>query len=180
MTNDILNFAQMQILHFISEGKRSVRAITKSTRITKEQIQQELQELEHLKFIKRNPIFQNYSLTISGFNLLEFYDYNSPRIRQSVPTRTEIKHTSNMKTGFGLIFGGILGGFFAWMVISMICSTIIWLSYILYLKQFVPSSLLPYIPFDNFLLDLVISLVSSAMVFLPLRKGSRILPFGGK
>lgn len=180
MVNDVLNFAQIQILHTISEGETSVRAITKNIRIAKDQIKQELEELEHLKFVKRNSIFQNYSLTVLGFNSLEHYDYNSNRINNQKPNHTEIKHTSNMKTGFGLIFGGMLGGFFAWMIISIICSTVIWLSYTFYLKQFVPSSMLPYVPFDNYLLDLILSLVSTALIFLPLRKSSGILPIGGK
>lgn len=166
-----LSYSQIQVLQAISNGYTTPAAISGTLRISEDDIETSLAELERTNYVIRNSFRRNYLLTTNGANVIAAHmPSHVPANSRVQINRSEVRHTTNVRTGFSVTFGGIMGIFAALLAISMIASVVIWLGYHFVLKDMIPTSLLPYVPLDNFLFDFVLSLIGTLSIFLPLRR----------
>jgi hypothetical protein len=83
--------------------------------------------------------------------------------------RNETRITTTFGTAFKVAFGAILGIFVGVVTVGAIASLIYWAGYTFIIRNYVPAQLLPYIPLDNPLVDIILGLLTSVALFIPLR-----------
>lgn len=69
---------------------------------------------------------------------------------------------------FKLVFGALLGLFLGWLLISGLAGLIYWAAYTYMIQPYVPTSLLPWIPFHNPAVDFGLGVLSGTWLFLKL------------
>lgn len=178
--NELVSWSQLYILRAIGQGYCHERRIREVLHVSGSMLRQQINELKCMGLItKEGPLSRSWKLTIKGMDVLGSYGF-TPDIhsRKTQTQKTEVKHTSTIKTGFKLAFGALLGIFAAWLLIGCLGSIAYWFVYHFLIKNYVPSFLLPYIPLDNLVVDLILGFTTSTAFFLPLRNRLK-LPFLG-
>jgi len=173
-----ISWAQVHILMAISNGHETERSIQRTVRVTLNVLRQQIRQLESRGLIEKTGLFlRSWKLTEAGVDVVSAYGRqpNNPEtnIQPSVQ-KNETRITTTFGTAFKAAFGAILGIFAGIVVVGAIASFIYWAGYTFIIRSFVPSQLLPYIPLDNPLVDIILGLLTSAALFIPLR--SRLSP----
>jgi hypothetical protein len=168
-----VSWTQLHVLRAIGNGHDSLGRIRRVVRIGRHALGEQVDEMIGRGLIDREGLMRRLRLTPRGVDALTTYGFPpdvQPTRNQATIQRQEIRHTTNIRTGFSIAFGLISGLFVGWLLIAALSSIIYWAGYTFVLKNYVPSFLLPYVPLDNFLVDLVFGLVTATAVFLPLRR----------
>jgi len=168
-----ISLSQLGILEAISKGYHNGSQLRRALNASKATIQREIEELESRGLIEKEGFPRRYKLTSYGINFL----VKNGQISPIVPAnqigqidKKEIKVTSTFGTAFKLAFGVIMGIFTAWLIIGVVASLIYWLTYQLLIRNYIPSTLLLYIPLENPWVDILLGLITATAIFLPLRK----------
>jgi DNA-binding MarR family transcriptional regulator len=174
--NQPVNRTQLYILMAIANGCEREKEIQRIVRLTATTLKQQIRELELTGCIEKTGlILKSWRLTQNGLEALSAYATQLPQIiTQPFQHRSETKITTSFGTAFKTAFAATLGIFAGIIAIGAIASIIYWAGYTFIIKNYVPSSLLPYIPLDNPLVDFILGLATSATLFPPLRN-----KFGG-
>lgn len=171
----------MYILRAISSGNRTPRQISFALHLDERHARHELDLLSAVGLVKASGVISaNYSLTPQAVSILADNGY----IQENIPDlskkpnmqKSEVRHTTTMRTAFNVSFGAIMGAVIAFLTIGIIASVAYFAGYHLVLKDVIPKELLPIIPMDNFVTDLVLGLLTSLAVLMPFR--TRMNPFG--
>lgn len=169
-----VSWTELYILRAIGNGHDSVGRIRRVVRIGRHALQEQIDEVVGRGFIVREGLTKRLRLTPQGVNTLTTFGFQPDVQPNQAPIqRQEIRYTTNMRTGFSVAFGLITGLFLGWLLLAALSSIIFWAGYAFVLKNYVPSFMLPYVPLDNFVVDLVLGIVTATAVFLPVR---RMLP----
>jgi len=168
-----ISWAQLHILIAIANGHEHERSIQRIVRVTANALKQQIQELDSEGLIeKTGMVRRSWKLTQTGVDVVSSYGWqpNIPQTntRPSVQ-RNETRITTTFGTAFKVAFAAILGIFAGIVVVGAIASLIYWAGYTFIIKNYVPAQLLPYIPLDNPLVDIILGLLTSVAIFMPLR-----------
>jgi hypothetical protein len=171
----------LYILRAISSGNRTAKQIAFALHLDEGHARHELDLLSDLGFVRYGGILRGtYALTPDAISILADNGYlqeNIPNIAKKPGTqKSEVRHTTTVRASFSLTFGAILGAAAAFLTIGVIASVAYFVGYHFVLKDVIPKELLPIIPMDNFVVDLVLGLLTSLAVFMPFR--TRMNPFG--
>lgn len=169
-----ISWAQLYILMAIANGHERERSIQRIVRVTANELRQQIRELESNRCIeKTGQVLRSWKLTQTGVDVVSAYGWqpNIPQTntRPSVQ-RNETRITTTFGTALKVAFAAILGIFAGIVVVGAIASLIYWAGYTFIIKNYVPAQLLPYIPFDNPLFDIILGLLTSVALFIPLRR----------
>jgi len=166
--------SQLCILDAISKGYHNEKNLRRTLNASKATIQREIKELESKGLIEKEGFpRRRYKLTSNGINSLVANGRISPIVPASEIgqiDKKEVKVTSTLGTGFKLSIGVIMGIFTAWLVIGAVASLIYWLTYQLLIRNYIPSTFLPYIPLENPWINVLLGLATATAIFLPFRR----------
>jgi len=172
--NRQLTHFQLILMRCIANGHEKEGDICRILHTTPTIMKAQIQELKRLNcIVKHGFLLKRWKLTDEGINRMigqGFVPEIPPAESKAAFEKQEIRHTSTLGTGFKLTFGGLIGIFAAWIVIGGIASLIYWAGYNFVIKQHIPSEILPYLPFGNLLIDVVLGFMTAAAFFLPLRR----------
>jgi len=169
-----ISWAQLHILMAIANGHERERSIQRIVRFTTETLKQQIHELDSKGLIENTGMVRrSWKLTQTGVDVVSSYGWqpNIPQTNtQPSVQRNETRITTTFGTAFKVAFAAILGIFTGIVVVGAVASFIYWAGYTFIIKNFVPPQLLPYIPLDNPLVDIILGLLTSVALFLPLRR----------
>jgi len=168
-----ISWTQLYILTAIADGHECERSIRRVVRVTAGTLRQQIQELNFKGFIEKTGLIRRgWRPTKTGVDLLSLYGWEPNILRRNTQPsvqKNETKITTTFGTAFKVAFGAILGIFAGIVVVGVIASLIYWAGYTFIIRNYVPSQLLPYIPLDNPLVDIILGLLTSVALFIPLR-----------
>jgi hypothetical protein len=163
-----VSWTQLYILRSIANGHESERSIQRTIRVTASTTRQQIQELRSTGFIEKAGLARGWRLTKAGVDTLSSFGWEpeiSHRNNRSSTQKNETRITTTFGTAFKVAFGAMLGIFTGYVAVGAAASLIYWAGYNFIIKDYVPAQLLPYIPLDNPLIDFVLGLMTSAVLF---------------
>jgi DNA-binding HxlR family transcriptional regulator len=168
-----ISWSQLHILMAIANGHETERNVQRTVRVTSNVLRQQLRQLESMGLIEKTGLFlRSWKLTEVGVDVASRYGWQPdiPRTNIQPPVqRNETRITTTFGTAFKVAFGAILGIFAGLVVVGAIASFVYWAGYTFIIRSYVPSQLLPYIPLDNPIVDIVLGLLTSVALFIPSR-----------
>lgn len=184
MAEQPLTWSQLIILRAVANGHADKGQICAVLNITRRALGEQIAELTSRGLVQEDGlILKSLRITPFGMDTLATYGHqpdipepssfegsHGGEVRQGAgqargETRQEIRHTTTLGTGFKLVFGGTIGLFAALVVIWLIISIAYWVGYYFLIKPHIPAFLLPYLPFGNFPVALLLGLVTSVAFF---------------
>jgi len=169
-----ISWTQLHILIAIANGHEQERSIQRIVRMAANALKQQIRELESNGFIERTGlILRSWKLTKTGVDLVSSCGWqpNIPQTNNRPPVqRNETRITTTFGTAFKVAFAAVLGIFAGIVVVGAIASFIYWAGYTFIIKNYVPPQLVPYIPLDNPLVDIILGLLTTVALFIPLRR----------
>jgi DNA-binding Lrp family transcriptional regulator len=168
-----ISWAQLHILMAIATGHERERSIQRIVRVKANELRQQIRELESKGLIEKTGlILKSWKLTATGVDVVSAYGWQ-PNIPQtnsrSSVQRNETRITTTFGTAFKAALGVMLGIFAGVVVIGTVSSFVYWAAYTFIIRNHVPSQLLPYLPLDNPLVDVILGMMTTLTFFIPLR-----------
>jgi hypothetical protein len=145
--------SDVRIIQDIASGRDAVNLLLKEIGWSKPALQDEVQRMVADGYVTVDGFRRRLHITPKAYD-------QAPNLPNRIPKEKKPKtQTSKFDVSwwlsFKIIFGALLGLFFGWLLISGLAALIYWAAYSYLLEPYVPASILPWVPFQNPIVDFV-------------------------